>query len=332
MTSPHLLPVEILLQIATYLPPQVQLSLLHAQASLATLFTNHHLLCRDPRGNTVLHLLAAQCDSADHITTQLIPRESINVDIPNNSGDTPLMQAACAGNETMARLLLDRTDVDPDHPNGRGITPLWNAAALGREAIVRLFLHHYVNLDATDSDCMSVLATAIEHGHESVAMLLLAEAENSGDLDASMEECRGRSPLSLAAEHGMAGVVEMLLARDDVDVNARDGGGMTPLLWATWLGKEAVARVLLLQGPRVCVNVEDVFCRTPLSYAAAAGSEEIVRLLLEREDIDPEMVDENRCTPLYHAQDHKRTRELFVQRGLTRLTVEKEEASEGEDE
>src|ERR1700722_19322887 len=49
----------------------------------------------------------------------------------------------------------------------------------------------------------------------------------------------GRSPLSIAAEHGHEGLVRFFLARDDVDVNSKDSDGRTALSFAASNGHEA---------------------------------------------------------------------------------------------
>ena len=56
----------------------------------------------------------------------------------------------------------------------------------------------------------------------------------------------GRTPLSWAARRGHETVVEMLAARDDVDVDSKDDDGRTPLSWAAENGHEAVVKLLEL--------------------------------------------------------------------------------------
>ena len=50
--------------------------------------------------------------------------------------------------------------------------------------------------------------------------------------------------------------MELLLGRDDIDVNSRSNSGRTPLSWAAERGREAVVRLLLDRGD-VDVNSKD---------------------------------------------------------------------------
>jgi len=46
------------------------------------------------------------------------------------------------------------------------------------------------------------------------------------------EDRNGKTPLSHASENGHTTVIELLLARSDVQADTADEGGRTPLLWA----------------------------------------------------------------------------------------------------
>jgi len=62
------------------------------------------------------------------------------------------------------------------------------------------------------------LSLAAERGYKEVMEMLLARY----DIDMNPRDACKKTPLSLAAEGGYEEVVGMLLARDDVDVNSRD--------------------------------------------------------------------------------------------------------------
>ena len=61
-------------------------------------------------------------------------------------------------------------------------------------------------------------------------------------------------------------MVEMLLQREDIDVNQARDDGMTPLAVAAYRGHAAVAE-RLLRHPGIDVNKRDGTSRTPLYWA-----------------------------------------------------------------
>ncbi|KAL4889741.1 hypothetical protein BDV59DRAFT_195423 [Aspergillus ambiguus] len=117
-------------------------------------------------------------------------------------------------------------------------------------------------------------------GHDTTVRLLLADPQ----VDPDARDEYGRTPLSRAAKSG----------------HARDKHGQTPLLWAASHGFKTIAR-LLLADPRVDPNARDKYGQTPLSWAAKSGRDTTVRLLLADQRVDPDARDEDRRTPLSFA-------------------------------
>jgi len=68
-----------------------------------------------------------------------------------------------------------------------------------------------------------------------------------------------------------------LLAQRGADINARDGDGWTPLMWASWSGMPGVVGKLLELG--ALPNAADKKGNTAVSIAAQRGLTEVVRLL-----------------------------------------------------
>ena len=90
------------------------------------------------------------------------------------------------------------------------------------------------------------------------------------------------------------------ILKQGVKANPRDGDGRTPLLVAVEKGHETVIR-MLLERDDVDPDIVDKDGRTPLSWAAEKGREAVVRLLLERGDVDPNSVDKDGQMPLVNA-------------------------------
>jgi ankyrin repeat protein len=117
--------------------------------------------------------------------------------------------------------------------------------------------------------------TAVHGGHvEEVASLLDADPQ----LLEAREDEEGDTPLVVAAEHGHAGVISLLLERG-ADVNASDIMGYTALQYTAEQGHEEVVSILLSRGADFSRQSLSGF--TALMLASLHGHLGIVRQLLQ---------------------------------------------------
>ena len=157
-----------------------------------------------------------------------------------------------------------------------------------------------VDVDSKDGYGRTPLSWAAERGHGAVAKLLLDKEGVDPDFK---DGIYGQTPLSWAAANGHEAVVELLLDHEGVDPDSKDGKyGQTPLSWAAEKGYEAVVK-LLLDKEGVDPDSKGGDCRTPLSWAAESGHEAVVKLLLDKEGVDPDSKDCEGHTPLSWAAE-----------------------------
>jgi ankyrin repeat protein len=111
-----------------------------------------------------------------------------------------------------------------------------------------------------------------------------------------------------ACRNGHAGIIQLLLSRNDVCINSRGEDGQTALFAASCGGHEAVVKLLLSQDD-VAINViatdSDLFgtypSQTALLAASRRGHDGIVKLLLSRNDVDINLRDTDGRTALFEA-------------------------------
>ena len=95
------------------------------------------------------------------------------------------------------------------------------------------------------------------------------------------------SALHCISYFGIPEVAIRLIRMKRWDVNQRDSGGLTPLMWAARHGHEEVVK-LLLQQKHTQPDIPDTkYGRTALSWAAGSGHEGVVGLFLGRLFVNP---------------------------------------------
>ena len=114
----------------------------------------------------------------------------------------------------------------------------------------------------------------------------------------SDSNCKGFSALHCISYFGIAKVANTLIEMDKWDVNNKDGGGISPLIWAAICGHEEVV-MSLLQEKHVQPDERDTYSgRTALSWAAGCGHEGVVRLFLGPQFANPGSIGRRWGVPL----------------------------------
>lgn len=70
-----------------------------------------------------------------------------------------------------------------------------------------------------------------------------------------------------------------LLFSGDLDLNKRNCGGWTPLMYASYIGHDTIVHLLLEAG--VNVNIPTPEGQTPLMLASSCGNESVAYFLLQ---------------------------------------------------
>ncbi|XP_004705900.1 ankyrin repeat and SAM domain-containing protein 3 isoform X2 [Echinops telfairi] len=113
----------------------------------------------------------------------------------------------------------------------------------------------------------------------------------------SREELDVPLDLHTAASIGQYEVVQECVQRRELDLNKKNGGGWTPLMYASYIGHDTIVHLLLEAG--VSVNVPTPEGQTPLMLASSCGNESIAYFLLQQ-GAELEMKDIQGWTALFH--------------------------------
>ncbi|XP_029400235.1 ankyrin repeat and SAM domain-containing protein 3 isoform X4 [Mus pahari] len=113
----------------------------------------------------------------------------------------------------------------------------------------------------------------------------------------SREELDVPLDLHTAASIGQYEVVKECVQRRELDLNKKNGGGWTALMYASYIGHDTIVHLLLEAG--VSVNVPTPEGQTPLMLASSCGNESIAYFLLQQ-GAELEMKDIQGWTALFH--------------------------------
>ncbi|QPC64442.1 hypothetical protein HYE67_006673 [Fusarium culmorum] len=120
-------------------------------------------------------LFAASKGGSAGIVKELLDRGMEKyIDLPSNSGDTPLSAAAHHDHVEVVTLLLLVPEVSINHANNYGVTPLFSAARFGYVETVNILLSSPdIELDCRNWKFLTPLHAAVANGHVEIAKLLI---------------------------------------------------------------------------------------------------------------------------------------------------------------
>ena len=251
----------------------------------------------DGDGNTKLILAARERRVGE--VTRLLAASGIDVNKPNEVGETPLHWASSACYTEVVNLLLAAPGIHVQQANKNGATPLYYASFNGHKEVVKLLLAvPGIDVNKENENGYTPLCLASYKGHSEVVKLLLT----APGIDINQSNEHGGTPLSEASQWRRKEVVKLLLAAPGIDVNKATVDERTPLYLASCLGDTEVVKALLAV-PGIDVNKADEDIRTPLYWASCHGDTEVVKALLAAPGIDVNKADEEGLTPLLVTED-----------------------------
>ncbi|KAK4336959.1 hypothetical protein RND71_043409 [Anisodus tanguticus] len=214
-------------------------------------------------------LMEASMDGHVEVARLLI-ESGANVNMSDDSFESPLTLAACGGHVELALLLLQK-GANIEEINDEGYTPLMEAAREGHEEMVALLLTEGADINAiTEETHETALTLACCGGFLEVADFLIRAGADI--------ELGANTPLMESAQEGHLDLCKLLI-ENGANVNARSANGDSALMLASENDHYEVVKFLILNNADLEIKAEGG--RTALMKAARAGRLNSVKVLVE---------------------------------------------------
>ncbi|KAF4342245.1 alpha-latrocrustotoxin-Lt1a [Fusarium beomiforme] len=338
MASIQNLPIEAIYHIADLVIEESFNENIFAKTQLALAQTNHHFygivnprlraasLCWAAREGRLDILKKAHEDGADLSSTGVIR--------PGERG-TPLHYAIQHGHPDVVEYLIE-VRVDPHMPS-KGLCDCWADGEDLKPYALHMAIQHSLvegakkllvkklgaywtfpgkpaleDIDPGDDDDKEIIdllvnlpgsgpaADALRYALKWGEPELLDRVLKRPDLDASVPDADGQTPLLWAVYHKKVDAVKLLIRRPEVNPGTPPKSGFTALHVAVSVRSLPLVE-LLLRCPEVDIHKTDQDNATAFHIATERGELEIVNLLLEQPGIDAASPDAVGMTPLHWA-------------------------------
>ena len=199
---------------------------------------------------------------------------------PINIDKRTILHYACKfDNLTIVKLLL-KTDIDVNSMSKAGDTPLFYACSFGRLNVVKhLLTHPQINYKLVNIDGRNILHYAAMYPQ--VLGYILSKCN---DLDINARDRNGKTPLHYACNHGSKGTVEVLL-KHNADLSLTTNCGITPLHLATVNKNQTTFKFLLKKCPSDMINLRTNAGLTSLHFLCENNQVETLRYIFTLDNL-----------------------------------------------
>jgi quinoprotein dehydrogenase-associated probable ABC transporter substrate-binding protein len=216
------------------LPPQSDVATLPARIDEAL-----------SQGSTLDEELHNATIARDNPRIEYLLTRGAKVDWQDTDGQTPLMVAAKSGDLSVINGLLSYK-ANPNLKDHDGWTAAMHAVKLNEPKIFRLLGQYKADFNIVNKDYMSALAMAVFTNKANAAVAML---DNNANPDLAMGSAKYNA-LMLAVKQGNLQMAQTLL-QYKANPNAKNAGGLTPLMIAAFGDQDMIASLLIKAGANV---------------------------------------------------------------------------------
>ena len=229
---------------------------------------------KDDWGKTAL-IYAANIDNPQ-LLANLIKLDKTAVNLPDNSGNTPLIYAAQKGLDDNLKVLLSNgADVNYRNP-ATGLSAISAAAAEGNSSAIRLLVRTgKADVNIADLSGRTPIFYAVEQNQEDALRTLLLLGA-----DPNAQDNQGGTALMRASAKGRQNCVDVLLRQKNIKVNTKDFQDRTALTYSVYADELGPAQALVKAGADI--NGRDKSGNTALMSAVKAKNDRMALFFIQQ--------------------------------------------------
>ena len=217
-------------------------------------------------------MLMVACQNGQKgIVDVYLKKGGIDINGVDDGGFTALHYACNKGAREIVKMLLDY-DADVTKANNKGATPLHYAVRTGNKDIIKMLLDKGADINATDNDGASVIIYAILAGKNETAKYL-----KEAGADMMLADNDGRTAIDHAGARGMSGLINDVI---EVVKQTSDSYGNTALHQACYNGHSETVNTLL-KNPNIEIDAVNDAGETPLYIAIKENNLYIAEILIK---------------------------------------------------
>jgi len=223
------------------------------------------------QGSTLEQELHNATIARDNPRIEYLLTRGAKIDARDTDNQTPLMIAAKSGDLSVMNGLL-AYKANPNLKDSDGWTAAMHAVKLNEPKIFRLLGQYKADFNLVNKDNMSALAMAVFSNKANAAVAML---DNNANPDLAMGSAKYNA-LMLAVKQGNLQMAQTLL-QYKANPNAKNAGGLTPLMIAAFGDQDMIASLLLKSGANP--QLKDDEGKTALMLATENDAQKAINIL-----------------------------------------------------
>ena len=223
------------------------------------------------QGSTLEQELHSATIARDSTRIEYLLKRGAKIDYKDTEGQTPLMVAAKGGDLSVMNGLLEYK-ANPNAQDEDGWTAAMHAVRSNEPKVFRLLGKHKANFNLVNKDGLTALAMAV---FDNKANAVVAMLDNNANPDFAMGSAKYNA-LMVAVKKGNLQMAQTLM-QYKANPDAKNAGGLTPLMIAAFGNEDMIISLLLKAG--ATTSLKDDQGKTALMLAKENDAKKAIEQL-----------------------------------------------------